>query len=122
MGWINGRNNTRLASMVVAEYGAWCWLCARPIDLDVPRRSSGGLSIDHVIPRSLGGSNELSNLRPAHYGCNSARGNRLPKPIKGNPIVPGEVDFRFFEEARATSGTKKESPPPKPCKKTRNTV
>ncbi|WP_210416758.1 HNH endonuclease [Microcella sp.] len=34
--------------------------------------------MDHVIPRSHGGYWELENLRPAHYGCNSSRGNREP--------------------------------------------
>lgn len=40
--------------------------------------------MDHVIPRSKGGFWHLSNLRPAHYGCNSGRGNRDVKPATGN--------------------------------------
>ncbi|WP_144121135.1 HNH endonuclease [Catellatospora sichuanensis] len=43
-----------------------CWLCNR----------YGSDTADHIIPLSRGGSNKLSNLRPAHKSCNSRRGNR----------------------------------------------
>jgi 5-methylcytosine-specific restriction endonuclease McrA len=32
------------------------------------------LSIDHIIPRSQGGSHKIDNLRAAHLLCNSQRG------------------------------------------------
>lgn len=32
-------------------------------------------SIDHIRPKSKGGTNELSNLRVAHRRCNELRGN-----------------------------------------------
>lgn len=32
-------------------------------------------SIDHIRPKSKGGTNELSNLRVAHRHCNELRGN-----------------------------------------------
>ena len=41
-----------------------CWRCGKP----------GATTADHIIPRALGGSDELSNLRPAHARCNSAAG------------------------------------------------
>jgi len=40
-----------------------CWLCGGP----------GADSVDHVIPRVQGGTNEDANLRAAHLGCNSGR-------------------------------------------------
>jgi 5-methylcytosine-specific restriction endonuclease McrA len=67
-----GRMVARLRDLVVAEYGDTCWLCRRPI--------LGTVTVDHVIPRSLGGTNDLVNLRPAHGRCNSSRGNRAPRP------------------------------------------
>lgn len=34
-------------------------------------------TLGHIVPRSLGGSDDESNLRTAHMGCNSKRGNKL---------------------------------------------
>ena len=62
-----------------------CTLCGQPIDHDAPARSRWSASVDHVVPRSLGGSLlDPANLRPVHYGCNSRRGNGVkakPKSI-----------------------------------------
>lgn len=58
-----------------------CWLCGRPIDYDAPPRTRWSFSLDHVIPRSKNGlAFDRDNAHAAHYGCNSARGNRDPKP------------------------------------------
>jgi 5-methylcytosine-specific restriction endonuclease McrA len=43
-----------------------CWLCGLP----------GADTRDHVRPLSKGGTNDPSNIRPAHRACNSARGGR----------------------------------------------
>lgn len=58
--------------------GAPCWLCGLPIDLEAAPRTRWSFSVDHVTPRSKGGQTTLANARPAHYGCNSGRGNRTP--------------------------------------------
>ena len=42
---------------------------ARP---PVPPKS---VTIDHILPLSKGGKSDLANLRPAHYRCNTRRGN-----------------------------------------------
>lgn len=62
-GW-NGRKIARLTALVFAEHGRVCHLCGMP----------GADSIDHIIPRALGGTDELDNLMPAHARCNSSRG------------------------------------------------
>lgn len=55
-----------------------CWRCGRPVDktlrLTAPR-SPQAPSVDHVIPRKYRPDLALvrSNLRLAHYGCNSSR-------------------------------------------------
>lgn len=38
---------------------------------------AGHVHIDHIVPVSLGGHTELSNLRPAHATCNMRRGARM---------------------------------------------
>lgn len=88
MSW-SGRKIKRLANEVISRYGSVCWLCTLPIDLTLPRTAPGGLSIDHVVPRSKGGSDELANLRPAHRECNLRRCAKPASMFK--PKRPGRV-------------------------------
>lgn len=56
------------------RYGRLCWICGKAVD---PARHWPDLmcpSIDHVIPRSAGGGDQVENLRPTHWHCNSRRG------------------------------------------------
>ena len=72
MTW-GGRKIARLRAAVIAAYGPVCVHCGRRIDLTVPSTDPAGLSLDHLIPRSRGGGDELENLRPSHLHCNCAR-------------------------------------------------
>jgi len=69
----SGAKVRKYSNQVVGRYGTVCWLCGKPIDMLAPRRSPLGLSIDHVIPRSKGGSDSIDNLRPSHFRCNVSR-------------------------------------------------
>lgn len=67
-------NVTRL---YVLERDGWrCQICRRgiPATVAVPHRKAG--TVDHVVPRSYGGSHDPANLRAAHFICNTLRGNR----------------------------------------------
>lgn len=61
-----------------------CKAPSRVIRFDMPRWHPLGPSMDHILPRSLGGTWDPANLRPAHYGCNSSRQNKLdtPEPMR----------------------------------------
>lgn len=61
------------------EKGEPCHICEAPIDLTVPPRTRWSFSVDHITPRSKGGPSTLANALPAHYGCNSRRGNGTSK-------------------------------------------
>ncbi len=64
----------------IADRDGWaCWLCGGGIDPAAPSGSPASGTLDHVVPRSRGGSNELSNLRLAHRRCNIHRGSHLPE-------------------------------------------
>lgn len=68
-----------LIGYLVERDGRRCAICRRVVSLDVrsgPKGNRRGPSVDHVIPRSLGGRDDLANLRLTHWGCNQQRGNR----------------------------------------------
>ena len=65
---------------VLGERDQWtCWVCGGEVTPSTPQGSPHGASVDHVIPRSRGGSNDRSNLRLAHRRCNGQRGSRIPE-------------------------------------------
>lgn len=65
----------RSVRAAVYDRDAWtCWLCEEDVDPAlVGSLSPWRPSLDHVTPRSRGGSNDPSNLRLAHQWCNSVR-------------------------------------------------
>lgn len=68
---------TRKRRLSIYERDAYtCWLCNDQVDMSAdPKRSDWGPSLDHVIPRTLGGGDEDDNLRLAHRWCNAIRGD-----------------------------------------------
>jgi 5-methylcytosine-specific restriction endonuclease McrA len=61
---------TRNAKRIV-ENAVYCYLCGGPFtDVDPA-------VADHVLPRVHGGSDDISNLAPAHRSCNGRKGATL---------------------------------------------
>jgi len=48
----------------------------------------GGLTVDHVIPRSRGGESVWENIVASCAPCNRRKGNRLPREIQMHPRNP----------------------------------
>lgn len=65
-----GRTSAALTQLVLAAFGPVC-------HLRLPGCTRVATTKDHLIPWSLGGTNDLANLRPACKTCNSRRGNRI---------------------------------------------
>lgn len=64
----------------IYERDNWlCQICGLPVDKHLPRGTytPNAPTLDHIMPRSLGGSHDDTNLRLAHHICNSKRGNNL---------------------------------------------
>lgn len=77
-----GRAQQELTRQVLARYGRGCWL-------KLPGCTKIATTKDHVIPYAQGGTDDLSNFRPACRSCNSKRQNRnyggLVRVITGPP-------------------------------------
>lgn len=68
----------RLRPAILARDGNVCHLCRTAIDLALRFPHPLSLTIDHFIPISAGGSDEMENLRPAHLSCNVLKSDDLP--------------------------------------------
>lgn len=62
--------------LAIYERDGWaCQICGDPVSSEADPLSDWGASLDHIVPRSQGGTHEASNLRLAHRWCNSVRGD-----------------------------------------------
>lgn len=67
-----------LRMKVYEESNGKCQLCGDPIDLSLSYPNKNSFSVDHIIPRSLGGGSGVANLQAAHLQCNRKKGATLP--------------------------------------------
>lgn len=85
-GWIEGDAQVRRSRGKISRHvaiptllgrdGDMCSLCTEPLDLGIAWPDLMSVSIDHVHPVSLGGTNDIDNLALAHFGCNVRKSNR----------------------------------------------
>ena len=67
----------RKHALEVYERDQWtCQLCGTATLREWVRGDLRSPTLDHIMPRSLGGSDDIGNLRTAHWLCNSIRGNQ----------------------------------------------
>ena len=57
------------------EQGGVCPYCSEPMTLT--KNFNNTATIEHIRPKSKGGSNDHENLMAACYSCNQDRGNQL---------------------------------------------
>ncbi|HLJ80208.1 MAG TPA: HNH endonuclease [Ktedonobacterales bacterium] len=51
-----------------------CLICGGPLRFDAV--TGEGATVEHILPRSLGGTSELRNLGITHASCNHEKGKR----------------------------------------------
>ncbi len=57
-----------------ASWVGRCLICGGPLRFDAD--TGEGATVEHILPRSLGGTNDLLNLGIAHRRCNGEKGRR----------------------------------------------
>lgn len=60
---------------IFARDGWACQICLEQVDYTADHLSDWYPSLDHIVPRAHGGSDDPGNLRTAHRWCNSVRGD-----------------------------------------------
>lgn len=75
-----------------------CWCCE-----NLNRES---ITMEHLIPKSLGGSNAFENLYLACRHCNKSRGNRLLPPIYSVKSIGYQKLLEWLLNAYAISNQK----------------
>ncbi len=85
--WRRNKSLTRRwqRNALINKYGAVCHVCT------IPFRSMKDITFDHHVPKDKGGTDEIENLRLAHYSCNQLKGNMTPEEFevfqKGGDLV-----------------------------------
>jgi 5-methylcytosine-specific restriction endonuclease McrA len=64
--------------LVEGEWIGKCLICNAPLRFDA--RTGGGVTIEHIIPRKLGGTDDLLNLGLTHARCNYTKGIHWDEP------------------------------------------
>lgn len=123
-----GRKVAKLRRLVVATYGARCYLngpyCtetgSRAIDLRLRWPHRGSLSIEHVDARRFGGGDDIERLRPAHLACNASKGDGTRAHARKPPVAV-ESGASFFDRETGKPRSPLPSPPERPQKNAETT-
>ncbi|UBQ02764.1 HNH endonuclease [Curtobacterium sp. TXMA1] len=82
-------------------FSATCHLCDQPIDMTLPVEHPGAPQIDHLTPKSAGGSYTWGNVALAHRTCNSSK-NDLRAGAREPAIYRQKLaDALFIHESSA---------------------
>lgn len=66
-----------IAIEMLGHRDGWrCHLCRKGVRAELRVPDPAAPTFDHLVPVSDGGTDDPANLRLAHLGCNSKRGNR----------------------------------------------
>jgi 5-methylcytosine-specific restriction endonuclease McrA len=95
--WPNARGSDwihpRIRREIYERDGWTCYLCDKPLDLSAGPNGNRAPSLDHVIPRSKGGTHDPSNLKTACRSCNSRKGVSY-EPHGGSAEGPVSGSYR----------------------------
>jgi len=71
----------KLKAVLRERHGDNCHWCGKPMCFETNQEPLSA-TIEHVIPKSKGGTNKQSNLRLAHTRCNEDRSEPTPRRVR----------------------------------------
>jgi 5-methylcytosine-specific restriction endonuclease McrA len=77
---IDKRKHGMSVEQLAKRDGINCGICGKPVNMRLRKgdpESKWRASVDHVIPRAKGGTNDPANLQLAHLCCNQTKRDRL---------------------------------------------
>jgi len=83
MGPARRRKRARIREALRAMQGGRCCWCGGTMGPPAMRNSESPDSetLEHIVPKSMGGKEELENLALAHVRCNQERGTQMREPL-----------------------------------------
>lgn len=84
---ISSKKKISYISQIYDRDGTDCWYCdTELLPLEKITKTAGDIpdnypTIEHVIPRVIGGGDKLANLRVSCPECNNAKGYQLPEEL-----------------------------------------
>ena len=73
---VRATNLRKFLPQLIDRQNGICGICSHPLPPFTTGRKNQ-FHVDHIVPISKGGSNDLSNLQAAHEYCNLRKGQRL---------------------------------------------
>lgn len=81
-------NNGRIKRLHLYEKDKTCFVCGEEV------RTFEEASLEHIIPRSLGGNHSLKNLSISHISCNRIRGNSMDRDEWMRRVRPNDEKIK----------------------------
>lgn len=75
-----------------------CLICGGWLTFEA--RTGHGANVEHIVPRSRGGTNDLLNLGLTHPGCNHEKGARWDARRRADPERYRAIVDRLLTERR----------------------
>ena len=97
---------TKQRAAVFSGHGGICAICQGKIQV------GQAFDIDHVIPLALGGTNDATNLRPAHAKCHRGTDSKTSDDVKA--IIRAD---RLAKKHFGIAAPKKKKWPSRPFKR-----
>jgi len=86
----------RIVPRDVFERDGWiCGLCDASVDPSLNYPDPMSVSLDHIVPVSLGGMHAMSNVQCSHLFCNLSKNNRVASEVPHDSHTPAASAVLF---------------------------